>query len=101
VSMVGGGAGGGGWWVGVWLGLPTLLDGRYGRTHGRGGRAEWPKQTNPVCTLMQFKKSRTHIHTDRETDTHRHTDTQTHRAYKWLQVPPSNLTVNVGNDKII
>jgi len=29
---------------------------------------------------------------------HRHTDTQTHRAYKWLQVPPFNLTVNVGND---
>jgi len=28
------------------------------------------------------------------------TDTQTHRAYKWLQVPPFNLTVNVGNDKL-
>jgi len=40
-----------------------------------------------VCTLMQFKK------------TDRRTHTQTHRAYKWLQVPPSNLTVNVGNDK--
>jgi len=42
---------------------------------------------------MQFKKSRT----DRQTD--KHTDTQTHRAYKWLQVPSFNLTVNVGNDK--
>jgi len=28
------------------------------------------------------------------------TDTQTHRAYKWLQVPTFNLTVNVGNDKL-
>jgi len=28
------------------------------------------------------------------------TDTQTHRAYKWLQVPPFNLTVNVGNDNM-
>jgi len=27
------------------------------------------------------------------------TDTQTHRAYKWLQVPPFNLTVNFGNEK--
>jgi len=26
------------------------------------------------------------------------TDTQTHRAYKWLQIPPFNLKVNVGND---
>jgi len=24
---------------------------------------------------------------------------QTHRAYKWLQVPRFNLTINVGNDK--
>jgi len=32
--------------------------------------------------------------------TYRQTDTQTHRAYKWLQVPPFNLTVNVGNYKI-
>jgi len=38
---------------------------------------------------MHFKKSRT----DRDTDT------QTHRAYKWLKVPPFNLTVNVGNEK--
>jgi len=30
---------------------------------------------------------------------YRQTDTQTHRAYKWLQVPPFNLTVNVGKDK--
>jgi len=30
---------------------------------------------------------------------YRQTDRQTHRAYKWLQVPPFNLTVNVGNDK--
>jgi len=45
-----------------------------------------------VCTLMQFKKSRTHRQTDRKTHT------QTHRAYKELQVPPFNLTVNVGND---
>jgi len=28
------------------------------------------------------------------------TDRQTHRAYKWLQVLPFNLTVNVGNDKL-
>jgi len=41
-----------------------------------------------VSTLMQFKKGHTH----------RQTDTQTHRAYKWLQVPPSKLTPNVGND---
>jgi len=54
--------------------------------------AEWPKLTNPVCTLMQFKKSRTHRQTDRRTHT------QTHRAYKDLQVPPTNLTDNVGND---
>jgi len=27
------------------------------------------------------------------------TDTQTHRAYKSLQVPSFNVTVNVGNDK--
>jgi len=32
---------------------------------------------------------------------YRQTDTQTHRAYKWLQVPPFNLTVNVGNDKYL
>jgi len=61
--------------------------GRYGRTDGRGGgacgRAEWPKLTNPVCTLMQFKKT-----------------VQTDRAYKWLQVPPFKLMLNVGNDKI-
>jgi len=31
--------------------------------------------------------------------TDRQTDRQTHRAYKGLQVPPFNLTVNVGNDK--
>jgi len=43
---------------------------------------------------MQFKKIRTHRQTDRRTHT------QTHRAYKWLQVAPSNLTVNVGNDKL-
>jgi len=43
---------------------------------------------------MQYKKT---VHTDRQTD--RRTHTQTHRAYKWLQIPPSNLTVNVGNDK--
>jgi len=36
--------------------------------------------------VWQFKKSRT--------------DTQTHRAYKELEVPPFNLTVNVGNDKL-
>jgi len=30
-----------------------------------------------------------------------HTDTRTHIAYKWLQVPPFNLTVNVGNDNIV
>jgi len=29
------------------------------------------------------------------------TDRQTHRGYKWLQVPPFNLTVNVGNDNIV
>jgi len=46
-----------------------------------------------VCTLMQFKKDRTHRLTDRQTD--RQTDTQTHRAYKWLQVSPSKLTLNV------
>jgi len=28
------------------------------------------------------------------------TDTQTHRAYKWLQVPIFHLTVNVRNDKL-
>jgi len=39
---------------------------------------------------MQFKKSRT----DRQIDT------QTHRAYTGLQVPPFNLTVNVGNDNV-
>jgi len=52
---------------------------------------------------MQFKKSRTHRQTDRQTDTqtHRHTDTQTHRAYKDVQVPPSKLTLNVGNDNIM
>jgi len=49
-----------------------------------------------VCTLMQFKKDRTHRLTDRQTD--RQTDTQTHRAYKWLQVSPSKLTLNVEND---
>jgi len=27
------------------------------------------------------------------------TDSQTRRAYKWLQVPPFNQTVNVGNNK--
>jgi len=50
---------------------------------------------------MQFKKDRTHRLTDRQTDrqTHIHTDTQTHRAYKWLQVSPSKLTLNVENDK--
>jgi len=47
-----------------------------------------------VSTLMQFKKGRTHRQTDRQTDT------QTHRAYKWLLVPPSKLTLNVGNDKV-
>jgi len=68
------------------------------RTHGRGGGggaggcAEWPKLTNPVCNLMQFKMSRTHRQTDR------HTHTQTHRAYIWLQVPPFKLTLNVRND---
>jgi len=46
---------------------------------------------------MQFKKSHTH----RQTDTHTDTDTHTHRAYKWLQVPPFNLTVNVGNDNCL
>jgi len=30
-----------------------------------------------------------------------YTHTQTHRAYKELQVSPFNLTVNVGNDKLI
>jgi len=30
--------------------------------------------------------------------TDKQTDTQTQRAYKWLQVPPFNLTVNVGNE---
>jgi len=32
---------------------------------------------------------------------YRQTDTQTHRAYKGLQVPPFNLTVNVGNDNAL
>jgi len=41
-----------------------------------------------------FKRA---VQTNRQT--HRQTDTQTHRAYKWLQVPPFNLTVNVGNDR--
>jgi len=88
----------------VWLRLPTLLDGWYGRTHGRGGKAGGVVKANyPVCTFMQFKKDRTHRLTDRQTDRqkHRHTDTQTHRAYIWLQVPPFNQTVNVGNDNII
>jgi len=49
------------------------------------------KANYPVCTLMQFKKDRTHRLTDRQTD--RQTDTQTHRAYKWLQVSPSKLTL--------
>jgi len=31
---------------------------------------------------------------------HTNRQTQTHRAYKWLQVPLFNLTVNVGNDNI-
>jgi len=31
---------------------------------------------------------------------YRQTDRQTHRAYKWLQVPPFNLKGNVGNDKV-
>jgi len=35
---------------------------------------EWPKLTNPVYDLMQFKKSRTHRQTDGHT--YRHTDTQ-------------------------
>jgi len=38
-----------------------------------------------------FKKA---LQTDRHTDKHTHR----HRAYKWLQVLPFNLTVNVGND---
>jgi len=42
---------------------------------------------------MQFKKSGTHRQTDRHT--------QTHRAYKWLQVPPFKLTLNVGYDKTL
>jgi len=32
---------------------------------------------------------------------YRQTDTQTRRAYKWLQVPPFNLTVIVGNDNYL
>jgi len=72
--------------------------GRCGRLNARprrrrGERAEWPKLTNPVCNLIQFKKSRTHRQTDRQTDT------QTHIAYKDAQVPSSRLTPNVGNDK--
>jgi len=48
-------------------------------------------------TLLSSKEP--YRHTDMHTC--RHADKQTHRAYKWLQVPPFNLTVNVGKDNSV
>jgi len=81
VSMVVGGG-----WVGVWLWRPTLLDGRYGRTRGRGGERSEATDAAGRSVRTNARPKRTH--------------TQTHRAYKWLQVPPSNLTFDVGNDNV-
>jgi len=44
-----------------------------------------------LCDTTFFKRA---VQTDR------YADTQIHRAYKWLQVPPFNITANVGNDKV-
>jgi len=45
-----------------------------------------------MCSSKLNDRYNLHSHTDRQADTHRH------RAYKDVQVPPSNLAVNVGND---